>query len=92
MMNNPLCQFLASSIGKKIIVALTGAALVLFLAGHLTGNLLLYVGPDDFNEYAAFLHEVGHGAGIWVARIGPPRLYHCPCTRHHRPRYRKQKS
>lgn len=70
MMNNPLCQFLASSIGKKIIVALTGATLVLFLAAHLTGNLLLYVGADDFNEYAAFLHKIGHGFGIWIARIG----------------------
>ena len=70
MKNFAICRFWDSSIGKKLIVALTGAALVLFLAGHLSGNLLMYLGPDAFNEYAKFLHEVGHGVGIWVARLG----------------------
>lgn len=65
-----LCRFVTSSIGKKIIVALTGAALVLFLAGHLVGNLVMYLGEEHFNEYAEFLHSMGHGAGIWVARLG----------------------
>ena len=59
-----------SSIGKKLIVAVTGLAMVLFLAGHLTGNLLIYAGREAFNEYAKFLHDAGHGALIWVARIG----------------------
>ena len=65
-----LCAFVKSSIGRKIIVALTGLALVLFLAGHLTGNLLIYAGPDAFNEYAHFLHTFLHGMGVWIARIG----------------------
>jgi succinate dehydrogenase / fumarate reductase cytochrome b subunit len=59
-----------SSIGKKLIVAVTGIALVLFLAGHLTGNFLIYAGREAFNDYAQFLHEAGHGALIWFARIG----------------------
>jgi succinate dehydrogenase / fumarate reductase cytochrome b subunit len=59
-----------SSIGKKLVVAVTGLAMVLFLAGHLTGNLLIYAGREAFNEYAEFLHNAGHGALIWVARIG----------------------
>jgi succinate dehydrogenase / fumarate reductase, cytochrome b subunit len=58
-----------SSIGKKLIVAVTGLAMVLFLAAHLTGNLLIYTGKEAFDEYAKFLHEAGHGALIWVARI-----------------------
>ena len=59
----------SSSIGKKFIVALTGLVLVLFLAGHLTGNLLIFVGRHAFNEYAEFLHSMVHGAGVWIARV-----------------------
>ena len=58
-----------SSIGKKIIVALTGSFLVLFLAGHLVGNLLVFVGREAFNDYAYFLHHMIHGAGIWLFRL-----------------------
>lgn len=59
-----------SSIGRKYVVAVTGLALVLFIAGHLTGNLLVFKGRDAFNEYAEFLHTIGHGMLIWVARAG----------------------
>ncbi len=65
-----LCTFAKSSIGRKIIVALTGLALVLFLAGHLSGNLLIFAGEEAFNDYAHFLHTFLHGAGVWIARIG----------------------
>ncbi|MGB0143675.1 MAG: succinate dehydrogenase, partial [Akkermansiaceae bacterium] len=65
---NSLGSFVNSSIGRKIIVAVTGLALVLFLAGHLTGNLLIYAGPKAFNDYAQFLHSALHGAGVWIAR------------------------
>ena len=65
-----LDTYWSSSIGKKIVVAVTGLVLCLFLAGHLAGNLLMYAGREAFNEYAAFLHSMLHGAGIWVARIG----------------------
>lgn len=65
-----LCQFWNSSIGKKIIVALTGAALVAFLIGHVAGNLLVYQGRDATNDYAEFLHHMLHGQGVWIFRIG----------------------
>ena len=65
-----LDTYWSSSIGKKLVVALTGLVLVIFLAGHLSGNLLMYVGRDAFNEYAEFLHSMLHGIGVWVARIG----------------------
>lgn len=61
---------LGSSIGKKILVALTGAVLVVFVLGHMIGNLLMFAGQDAINEYAHFLKTVGHGMGLWVARIG----------------------
>lgn len=65
-----LDTYWSSSIGKKLIVALTGLALVVFLAGHLSGNMLMYVGREAFNEYAHFLHTMLHGAGVWIARAG----------------------
>lgn len=65
-----LDTYWSSSIGKKLIVAITGLMLVLFLAGHLSGNMLMFVGRDAFNEYADFLHHFLHGAGIWIARVG----------------------
>ena len=64
-----LQRFWNSSIGKKIIVALTGLVLVGFLIGHLTGNLLIYVGREAMNDYAEFLHHMLHGAGVWIARV-----------------------
>lgn len=64
-----LCTIWKSSIGKKLLVALTGLVLVLFLAGHLAGNLLIFVGEKDFNEYAEMLHTMLHGAGVWIARV-----------------------
>ena len=64
-----LCKFWGSSIGKKLVVALTGVVLVLFLAGHLGGNMLIYAGPEMFDAYAHFLHHMLHGAGIWIFRL-----------------------
>ncbi len=47
----------SSSIGKKIIMSLTGLFLILFLIGHVAGNLLLFKndGGQAFNEYAHFM-------------------------------------
>ncbi|HEX8463905.1 MAG TPA: succinate dehydrogenase cytochrome b subunit [Abditibacterium sp.] len=42
-------------VGKKIVMAVTGLAMCLFLVGHLAGNLLLVWGKDKFNGYANFL-------------------------------------
>jgi succinate dehydrogenase / fumarate reductase cytochrome b subunit len=64
-----LCAIWNSSIGKKLLVALTGLVLVLFLAGHLGGNLLIFVSEQAFNDYAKSLHELLHGAGVWIARV-----------------------
>ncbi len=65
-----LSRFYASSIGKKILVALTGAMLVIFVLGHMIGNLLVFVGPDAINEYGHLLQTALHGGGVWIARLG----------------------
>lgn len=51
-----LVRAVNSSIGKKIVMAITGLALCGFLVVHLGGNLLLYVGADAYNNYAHALH------------------------------------
>ncbi len=70
LLGKSLCQFWKSSIGKKLVVAVTGAMLVLFLLGHIAGNLLVFQGPHAMNDYAEFLHTMLHGQGVWIARIG----------------------
>ncbi len=50
---------LTSSIGKKMLMALTGIGFSSFLIVHLIGNLNLYIGGDAFNAYAKFLHSMG---------------------------------
>jgi succinate dehydrogenase / fumarate reductase cytochrome b subunit len=52
-----LKQTFNSSLGKKLVMALTGLFLSLFLIVHLGGNLLLFSNDDgySFNMYANFL-------------------------------------
>ncbi len=64
---NPFIAFYQSSIGKKIIVALTGLYLILFVIGHLLGNLEIYLGQDRLNAYAQLLQELG--PFLWAERI-----------------------
>jgi succinate dehydrogenase / fumarate reductase cytochrome b subunit len=49
-------------------MALTGAALLLFVIAHLLGNLQVFIGPDAFNAYAATLKSLPEL--LWPARIG----------------------
>ena len=58
-MMNWMIQTLWSSIGKKLLMALTGLAFCGFLAGHLAGNLTIYGDKDAFNSYAEHLHALG---------------------------------
>jgi succinate dehydrogenase / fumarate reductase cytochrome b subunit len=56
---NWFIQTLWSSVGKKLMMAVTGLAFCGFLAGHLAGNLTIYGGKDAFNSYAEHLHSLG---------------------------------
>lgn len=46
-----------SSLGKKYVMAVTGLVLVLFVIGHLLGNLQIFLGPEKLNQYAEMLEE-----------------------------------
>jgi len=56
---NWIKQTLWSSIGKKLMMALTGLAFIVFLMAHLAGNLTIYGGGEAFNAYADKLHSLG---------------------------------
>src|SRR5688572_13594475 len=60
--------FLCSTLGRKVVMAVTGVMLFGFVIAHLAGNLLLYLGPEAINTYAVKLRELG--AGLWAARAG----------------------
>lgn len=53
---NWLLRACGSTIGKKLVMGVTGLALCGFLAVHLAGNLLLYAGEESYNAYAHALH------------------------------------
>lgn len=61
-------SFLDASVGKKVVMAATGLVLFGFVVAHMIGNLTAYIGPEAMNEYAAWLRELMHGAGLWIAR------------------------
>jgi succinate dehydrogenase / fumarate reductase cytochrome b subunit len=70
--------YLASTVGRKVLVALTGLGLTGFVVFHMIGNLKLLPGGeasrDAINGYAYFLkHELG--VLIWVARGGLLTLF-----------------
>ncbi|MFH2132847.1 MAG: succinate dehydrogenase cytochrome b subunit [bacterium] len=50
-----LWDFLSSSIGKKLVMALSGLFFCAFLLVHLGGNMLMYVGADAFNGYTSIM-------------------------------------
>jgi succinate dehydrogenase / fumarate reductase cytochrome b subunit len=58
---------LTSSIGRKLLMAATGLLLIGFLVIHLTGNLLIFVGADAFNEYS---HALVSNHFIYLAEFG----------------------
>ena len=63
-----------TSIGKKVVMAVTGLILFGFVVVHMLGNLKIFQGRDYINAYGVFLREVGgplfgHEMLLWIARI-----------------------
>jgi succinate dehydrogenase / fumarate reductase cytochrome b subunit len=65
---NWLQRFVGSTIGLKVIMALSGLALFGFVVGHMAGNLQVFLGADVFNAYAESLQS--NRALVWTVRIG----------------------
>jgi succinate dehydrogenase / fumarate reductase cytochrome b subunit len=60
-------RFWQTTVGKKVIMAVTGVILFGFVVGHLLGNLQIFLPPEKINNYAATLRA--HPALLWIARI-----------------------
>jgi succinate dehydrogenase / fumarate reductase, cytochrome b subunit len=60
-------RLFSDSIGRKVVMAVTGLLMVLFVIGHLLGNLSIFAGPDGINAYAQHLHELA--PVVWGTRI-----------------------
>jgi succinate dehydrogenase / fumarate reductase cytochrome b subunit len=61
-----ISEFVHSSVGRKMTVAVTGVILILFVIGHLLGNLQIYLGPDWINSYSQHLRDLG--PILWMIR------------------------
>jgi len=66
-MQQLLKRIFGSSVGKKYLMALSGALLFLFVVLHLAGNLQIFLGPDVINRYGHFLQS--NPELIWPARL-----------------------
>jgi succinate dehydrogenase / fumarate reductase cytochrome b subunit len=62
-----LIRLFSTSIGRKLVIAVTGAMLLGFLFGHMLGNMAVFQGPGALNGYAAWLQ--GHPLLIFI-RLG----------------------
>lgn len=59
--------FFNNPVGMKLIMAVTGVMMAVFVIAHLLGNTSIFVGPDGINKYAAALQSLG--PFIWIYRI-----------------------
>ncbi|MDF1579552.1 MAG: succinate dehydrogenase cytochrome b subunit [Desulfuromonadales bacterium] len=60
-------QLTENSVGRKLLMAVTGALLLGFVIVHLLGNSSVFLGPDGINSYAENLHNLG--PIVWVFRL-----------------------
>src|SRR5262249_25682428 len=63
-----LGRYVTTTVGMKMTVAVTGSLLLGFVIAHMAGNLKVFKGQNDINEYALFLKELG--PILWAMRIG----------------------
>ncbi|MEV0898057.1 succinate dehydrogenase cytochrome b subunit [Actinoplanes sp. NPDC049802] len=64
-----------SSVALKLIMAVSGVVLILFLFAHMLGNLKIFVDAKDFDHYAHWLRELGTPLlprtwYLWIQRFG----------------------
>ena len=66
-MSPKVSRIFSSSVGTKLVIGLTGLALVLYMVLHLAGNAIVFFGPEMFNAYS---HQLISNPLIIPAEIG----------------------
>jgi succinate dehydrogenase / fumarate reductase, cytochrome b subunit len=77
-----LVDFYSTAVGKKYVMAITGIIGILFVIGHMVGNLKAYIGivsegdgkAYDIDIYGEFLRQMlvpilPHGVFLWIMRL-----------------------
>ncbi|AQA10138.1 MULTISPECIES: succinate dehydrogenase [Streptomyces] len=67
-------SFWQSTLGKKIVMGVTGLIMIGYLCVHMLGNTKIFFGPEEFNAYGHWLRVMGapvlhHQWGLWIARV-----------------------
>jgi succinate dehydrogenase / fumarate reductase cytochrome b subunit len=70
-----LVDLYGTAVGKKYAMALSGIAMMGFVLAHMIGNLKMYLGEEDLNEYGQFLKKLLYplapeGTVLWLMRAG----------------------
>ena len=70
-----LLDLYGTAVGKKYAMAISGIALMGFVLFHMIGNLKMYFGAADLNEYAEFLKKLLYPLApkesvLWILRLG----------------------
>ncbi|MFD0265394.1 succinate dehydrogenase [Streptomyces sp. NPDC127106] len=63
-----------STVGKKAVMAVSGLIMLGYLVVHMTGNLKIFFGAEEFNAYGRWLRHMGEPFlhshwGLWAARV-----------------------
>lgn len=66
--SNPVRATWDSTIGKKVVMAVTGLIGIGFVLGHMVGNLQVFQGAERLNAYGALLHGPLNEA-LWAVRV-----------------------
>lgn len=71
---NWLLELYRSAIGKKYVMAITGIVLMGYVFAHMVGNLKLYLGATELNNYAEWLRDIAYpalprGGALWIMRL-----------------------
>src|SRR5690554_394582 len=71
-----LLKAMKSQVGRKIITGITGIGLMLFLIGHIVGNLSIFGAPNAFNLYTKTLTDLGPLLYVIEAGLAFFFIYH----------------